>query len=91
MRYEIASILRGLRRDRLTFVLATVAAGLGVAAATTISLTGLMSPLLFGLRAREPLVFVAAAAVVLGAGLLASYAPARRASRVALADALRPF
>jgi len=35
MRYEIASTLRGLRRDRLTFV-ATIAAGLGVAAATTI-------------------------------------------------------
>jgi putative ABC transport system permease protein len=68
-----------------------LAVGVTVGAATAWLLTGLISPLLFGLSAREPLVFVAASAAVLGTGLLATYAPARRASRVAPADALRPF
>jgi putative ABC transport system permease protein len=68
-----------------------LAVGVTAGAATAWLLTGLISPLLFGLSAREPLVFVAASAAVLGTGLLATYAPARRASRVAPADALRPF
>ena len=62
-----------------------VAIGLGVAAASTRALR----PLLFGVEAGDPLVFVTMPAVLIVIGLLASYLPALRASRVDPNEALR--
>jgi predicted permease len=45
-------------------------------------LTRFMSSLLFGVRATDPLTYVAIALVLGGVGLLASYIPARRAARI---------
>ena len=42
----------------------------------------LVDTLLFGLQPRDPFTFMAAAAVLAGAGLLAGWIPARRASRI---------
>jgi putative ABC transport system permease protein len=42
-----------------------------------------------GVEANDPLAFIGAAIVVLAAGLLASYIPARRATRVDPVVALR--
>jgi len=62
-----------------------IAIGLGTAAASTRALR----PLLFGVEAGDPLVFVTMPAVLLAIGLLASYLPALRASRVDPNEALR--
>lgn len=62
-----------------------IAAGLAGAAAMTRVLAGL----LFGVGATDPATFAAAAAALLGAGLLAAAVPAIRASRISGAAALR--
>lgn len=60
---------------------------LGVASGGLAS--GLLSKLLFGVPAFDPVSFASGAALLLGAALLASYLPARRASRVDPMSALR--
>jgi ABC-type antimicrobial peptide transport system permease subunit len=42
----------------------------------------LVDTLLFGMQPRDPFTFAAAAIILLGAGLLAGWIPARRASRI---------
>ena len=59
--------------------------GLGTAA----GLTRLMSTLLFGVKALDPLTYAGVAAILIAAAALASYVPARRATRVDPLDALR--
>ena len=62
-----------------------VVAGLPVAWAAS----RLISAMLFGLTATDPATIFAAAAILIAAGLLAGYLPARRASRVDPMVALR--
>jgi putative ABC transport system permease protein len=52
-------------------------------------LTGAMAGLLFGVQAWDPLVFATVPAVLGAVALFAAWAPARRASRVDLIQALR--
>jgi putative ABC transport system permease protein len=52
-------------------------------------LTRLISSLLFGVKALDPLTYVGVAAILIAAAALASYLPARRATRVDPLDALR--
>jgi predicted permease len=67
--------------------LTLIGVGLGLGAA--IGLTRLMSNLLYGVGARDPLTLVAVAAVLITAGLGGCYVPARRAARVEPMVALR--
>jgi putative ABC transport system permease protein len=60
--------------------LALVGVGLGVL--TSLLLTRLLSSLLFGVHAIDPLAFVGSAAVLALAAFVACYLPARRATRV---------
>jgi putative ABC transport system permease protein len=64
---------------------------IGVAVGSVVALAGarLIRGLLFEVSATDPLTFVAVAAALFGVALLASYLPARRATRVDPAIALR--
>jgi ABC-type antimicrobial peptide transport system permease subunit len=71
-------VLRHVIRGALTASSIGIVAGLIAAVAAT----RLLSTLLFGITARDPLTLLSAAAVLLVTTLVASYVPARRASRV---------
>jgi putative ABC transport system permease protein len=62
--------------------LRTICIGATVGIAGSLALTRAFASLLFGVTATDPLTFVGVTAVLLGAGLLACYLPARRAMRV---------
>jgi len=72
---------------RQGLALALIVTGLGVAAA--LALSGSMRSLLYGVGATDPATFAAVCVVLLLVAALASYLPARRASRVDPAAALR--
>jgi predicted permease len=72
-------------QDAVRILALGVVAGLPVAWAAS----RLMSAMLFGLTATDPATILAAAAILIAAGLLAGYLPARRASRVDPMVALR--
>jgi predicted permease len=78
-------VLTMIMRDGARMTLAGV--GLGVTAA--LGLTRLMSSMLFGVSATDPLTFFAVAALLCGIALVACYVPARRAMKVDPLVALR--
>lgn len=80
-----ADVKRMLLGHVLVLVGVGVALGLGGAAL----LTRLMESLLFGVKALDPITYVAVAALLLAAGALAGYLPARRATRIDPMAALR--
>jgi len=80
-------------RDVLKLVighgLALALIGVAIGVAGAFALTGLMSSLLFGVKATDPLTFIGVALLLMAVSLLACYLPARRASRVDPMVALR--
>jgi predicted permease len=68
-------------------VLASIGAGVGIGVA--VGLTRLMSSLLFRVSPLDGVTYVAVSVVLVGAALLASYLPARRAASLDPVDALR--
>jgi putative ABC transport system permease protein len=65
------------------------AVGIGIGIAASLLLTRLLANLLYGVSARDPLTFIAVAALLAIVSLTASLIPARRASRVDPLVALR--
>ncbi|HZT60329.1 MAG TPA: ABC transporter permease [Pyrinomonadaceae bacterium] len=80
-------------RDILKMVvgqgLLLIAAGLAIGLAGAFALTRLMSSLLFGVTATDPLTYAGIALLLAAVALLASYIPARRAMKVDPGVALR--
>ncbi|HEX8696358.1 MAG TPA: ABC transporter permease [Longimicrobium sp.] len=68
---------------------ALVAAGVAVGLAGALAASRVLAGMLYGLSATDPLTFVAVPLLVAAAGLLASWLPARRATRVDPLVALR--
>jgi len=79
------NVVQMVLRQGTNTALLGVAIGLGIAFA----LTRLMTSLLFGVTAHDPMTFAAVAALLLFVALLACYIPARRASKVDPIVALR--
>ena len=66
-----------------------VLAGAVVGVAAALASTRLLDTLLYEVSAVDPVVFVAMSIMMIGIGMLASYVPARRASRVDPIESLR--
>jgi ABC-type antimicrobial peptide transport system permease subunit len=82
---EAAGLQRMFVRDGLLLAGIGAALGLGVA----VAVTRLMSSLLFGITALDPVTYAFVSAVLIAAAALASYVPARRATEVDPVEALR--
>jgi putative ABC transport system permease protein len=80
-----AAILRMILGQGL--LLAVLGVGLGIAGA--LSLKGLVKSLLFGVTPADPVTFAAVGSVLIGAAIVASYLPARRAASIDPIEALR--
>ncbi|MCU1267457.1 MAG: hypothetical protein JWM21_3775 [Acidobacteria bacterium] len=78
-------VLKLVIRQGMVLVLIGVALGLGGA----VALTRVMSSLLFGVTAKDPLTFVAVALLLALVAFVACYIPARRATKVDPLTALR--
>jgi ABC-type antimicrobial peptide transport system permease subunit len=82
---QTGDVRRLFLRHGLLLTGAGIAVGIGIA----LALTRVMSALLFGVSPMDPMTYVAVAVSLTTVALLATYLPARRASRVDPAVALR--
>lgn len=78
-----------LKRALVGNGLALAGTGMAIGLAAAAGLTRLMKSLLFGISTLDPVIYFGMAAVLVAAAVLASYLPARRASRIDPSEALR--
>jgi ABC-type antimicrobial peptide transport system permease subunit len=68
---------------------ALVTAGSAIGVATALAVTHLLSSLLYGVTPTDPLAIASAVLILLAAGIVAAFVPARRASLTDPAEVLR--
>jgi putative ABC transport system permease protein len=78
-----------VRRLFMTHGVKLVAIGLVIGVGAALALTRLMSTLLFGVQATDPMTYVVVSLVLGAIALVATYLPARRAARIDPIVALR--
>ena len=76
-------------RSVLADALALIGAGVAIGLVAALALVRFISSLLYGVSSTDPAVYAGTAAILIAVGALASYLPARRASRVDPVVALR--
>jgi putative ABC transport system permease protein len=76
-------------RDVLWYGLRLTGIGLALGLAGALGATRLLSSLLYGVRSTDAITFAAVSLILAGVALMASYFPARRATRVDPMVALR--
>ena len=89
IRLALGASLPDMHKLVLRQGLVLTGAGIGIGLIGAISVTRLMSGMLFEVRPGDPLVFSAAALILAAVAMLACYVPARRAARVDPMVALR--
>ena len=89
LRLALGAQPRGIVRLVFRRVGVLVVAGLTLGLAGSLWAAQFLKTLLFQVEARDPATFVAAAGVLVAAGLLAAWLPARRAARLDPATVLR--
>jgi predicted permease len=89
IRMALGASTRDVQASVVGQTLRLVVVGLLLGAGASWMLARNASALLFGVTARDPQTFVAMAAILAAVALVASYVPARRASRIDPMDALR--
>jgi putative ABC transport system permease protein len=82
---QASDVLRLILGQGMTPVLIGVVLGISAA----LAVTRLMKSLLFGMSAADPLTYIGVAALLISVALLASYIPARRATKIDPMQALR--
>ena len=91
--FGIRMALGAQRRDVLQFVLRhgakMILTGTAIGVAGAIALTRLLTGLLYGIAATEPISYAVGVAILLLSGFVACYIPARRAMQVDPAQSLR--
>jgi putative ABC transport system permease protein len=89
IRIALGAQARGVTRMFVTHGLVLAGAGVAIGLVVALSITRLMSSLLFDVSPVDPLTYVLVSASLIGATVLASYVPALRATTVDPVSALR--
>ena len=89
IRLALGAEARQLKRMFVGNGLVLAGAGVVIGLAAAAGLTRLMKSLLFGISTLDPVIYITLPALLVAAALLASYLPARRASRIDPSEALR--
>jgi putative ABC transport system permease protein len=89
IRMALGASQRQIVLDVLGFGVRLAAIGLAIGLAVALGATRVLSSMLFGIRPTDAITFAAVSCLLLGVALVASYLPARRATRVDPVVALR--
>jgi len=89
VRLALGALARDIERMIVTDGLRLALGGLAIGVVLALALTRAVTSLLYDTSPTDPLTFAAALAILVGVAALASYLPARRASRITPVQALR--